>query len=947
MKCPGFTLAILIFPALSGDVLAQAESQPIDQIAAINAMTGDVADAGHACDIEATVYFCDPNSGGFFVGQGEDIIYVESTDEFLPLGTRVRLRGKIVARELYSGNLIRLDEWQKIADADDGNLVEPAESNRSSISSLPLSTWTTATIRVKSVLTERDSTTINGTIGDVDLTVKLPSSIEYSRAAELVGAKATVTGNLQKSVGEYALVSYSLFCPDGNFQVTTPPTEPIEFGPLQSIEDAWANKNAHFHLDGQVTFATEHWFFLQGESSATFIHNNEGLLLAPGDMVQVIGFHEYTDNTTKLLSKVVSRVGNAPLSDPAEYDVAKVEGVESECKRIKVRGTIDHWKFGNNPSRIYLRAKGRFFELHVWNEDPETLHLDTARVIEATGTCSVYGAVNSDFIIHVPSLADVRVVERKPLWSSMKIAVFVGAFVVSLVGVIWLLSLQRRLSSNRRDLANLNARLQLVSATVRDGVVIVNDDGFVLHQNPRAVEILKCPIEADDDFRVVQRRISRDLKDGTPEVDWEEVNDSRSETREFSVSVKLPETNEIRNLDLFTAPILDADGRYLARLWAIYDVTEKQQFLQSLAETEKQQAIGRLAGGIAHDFNNLLHVIRANLEVARLNESLPDQHRELLEVASDATDRAAELVSHLLSYSRRTRLSQQTHDINELVRRLSQMLGPTLKNRDCFSTDLADGLPPATVDDVRLEQVLLNLCLNAADAVADGGEIVVSTRLEQSDGIDEIVITVCDTGCGMSPETLAHAFEPFFTTKRGKGSGLGLAMAQGIVEQHHGRISCESEPGNGTTFRICLPVAQTEPVTPPDSGTPTTADLKGRCLLTVDDEPLVLRSVRALLESKGATVIAAGTGEEAVQILQDNDSFELVLLDWSMPGMHGREVLRHIRTEHPTLPVVICTGNADDVSWSDEDGEIGPDAILQKPFTVREIVDFLNTDVVA
>ncbi|MCA9214247.1 MAG: response regulator [Planctomycetales bacterium] len=858
----------------------------------------------------------------------------------MPPGTRVRIRGTTDANLNHTGNLIRLEELTVIeSDSTQDTMVAPVELDFDKVAA-DVASWVVAEVEVHSILTDMKSTTIRASYGDRPLSVILPPLMDPTELVRFVGARLRVTGNLQHQVVVATEPEFSIACPEGYFKVASEAESPLTYDEsVQTISEVWSGNLSYFHIGGIVTLSTSHWFFVQNETAGTFLHNRDALPLSPGDTVKIAGSIErLPGGGANLICKFVSRFGSGRMPDPLETDVSQITGANSDALRLKVRGTYDHYETSGSPDRVFLRSKGRVFEIHLWDQPLDSLQLETARIIEATGTCSVYGSTESDFIIHAPSLDDVQVVQRVSFWTPLKICVVICFSIASVVGAVYFRTLQTRLSKNRQDLADVNARLQLVSATVRDGIPIADEDGHVIHQNQRAADILGFAIETGQSIRVVQHQI------GTQDVNWDELNESRSAKGELSLHMGPTEGGSPKSLELFTAPIVDAHGRFLARLWAIYDMTEKQMMLQSLAEAEKMQAIGRVTGGVAHDFNNLLTAIKANLQVAQLSPALTDGRvHGLLASALEATDRAAELVSQLLSYSRKTPLKLQAHNINQLVKRVTHLVTPSLSDGQRISVSLADDLPPANVDDGQLEQAVLNLCLNATDAIGDGGEIVVSTYLERTTNGDDVVISVRDTGCGMDSETLEHVFEPFFTTKQ-KGSGLGLAMVQGTVEQHGGWIQCDSELGKGSEFCIYLPAEYVNAAHSPKKDSVDGArELDGRRVLVVDDELMVLRAVEALLQSKGATVHTASSGEQAIECLErDPSSVDLVLLDWSMPGMHGRDVLLQIKQAYPQLMTVVCTGNASEVKNVERDYGVAPDDILQKQFTVSQVSEALR-----
>ncbi|MCA9137993.1 MAG: response regulator [Planctomycetales bacterium] len=940
-----FVFVTLVF--LSEVVFGQTVAEPIGRIETVKEMTRAEADAKHRCELEATVYCFNPQSHSFFAGQGRDMIVVTNAGEFLPPGTLVKIRGTTGTDPHQVGNVIYLQDLERIPPAlGQGSMVAPVEVDIEKIKFGDIAGWVTAEVDVHSIVTDGKSFSLYTSLGGVSTTVTCPAHRDVSELAALVGAKLRITGNLSHQVTENAPVVYSIACPEEFLQVATKPSVALEPIPGQSVSEIWEKDVSQFRVKGQVTFVTPDWFYVQNGSDGVFLLNREHLPVSTGDIVDVFGLKEpLPSGGAFLIAKLISIVGSAPLQDVPLADVKQISAENSECIRVKVSGDYLHHETSGFPDKIFLSADGRTFEVHIWDQSIEPLDLKTAKTIEATGTCSIYGATDSEFIIHAPTLDDIRVVDRVSFWSPATVGVVTTIVIVALMGLLRLRSLHSKLRQNRDSVVNLNAQLQLVSKTVRDGILIAGKDDRIVHRNERAIEILSFPIEVGDDVREVQRQISSRLAGDSADLTWDELNHSPTETMETSLRLRTTEAEHLKVLGIFTAPIIDAQQQFLGRLWAIYDLSERQNLLDSLAEASRQTAVGRLAGGFAHDFNNLLSAIQNSLYVAKEGGLLAvDRTNEMLEIALDATDRAAELVTQLLSYSRRTLLNRHAQDINDLVVRVTHLVKPMMRNKGTLSTELTGGLPHVNVDEARLQQVILNLCLNAIDAVEEGGEITVSTRLEHRAGTDsEIVVSVRDTGCGMKHETLKYVFEPFFTTKQEKGTGLGLAMAQGIVEQHGGRITCESELGVGSEFRIYLPALKDKTAVRAQvdlqNADPTIND---RCFLLVDDEPIVLKSIQILLELQGATVFSASSGEQALELLEKHHSIDIVLLDWSMPGMHGRDVLREIKQSYPGLTTIICTGCVSDVESTEYATGMAPDGVLQKPYNHKQISDLLK-----
>jgi CheY-like chemotaxis protein len=352
----------------------------------------------------------------------------------------------------------------------------------------------------------------------------------------------------------------------------------------------------------------------------------------------------------------------------------------------------------------------------------------------------------------------------------------------------------------------------------------------------------------------------------------------------------------------------DAQGRCIRAMGTVSDVSELRGLQAELARAQKLESVGRLAGGIAHDFNNLLTGILANLSSARTRVTDPTAAESLTE-AERAVDRAAELVRGLLAYSRRAPFRPVAVDVVATVRSVVRLLRPTLEPRIQIVVDAPPSVPAAWADPGQVEQALVNLALNARDAMPQGGSLRFGLDEVVSDAGRFVRIVVDDTGVGMTSEVRARVFEPFFTTKGvEKGSGLGLAVVDGIVRQHGGWIEVESEPGKGSRFVVYLPRSP-EPIVVEAPRAPEVPKGGAERILIVDDERAIRNTARTGLQLFGYRVEVAADGLEALEALK-KERFDLVVLDLTMPGMSGREAFQRMRALVPGMPVIVSSGYA-------------------------------------
>jgi PAS domain S-box-containing protein len=401
------------------------------------------------------------------------------------------------------------------------------------------------------------------------------------------------------------------------------------------------------------------------------------------------------------------------------------------------------------------------------------------------------------------------------------------------------------------------------------------------------------------------------------------------------------------------APIHDPAGRPELVLWVSRDVTERERLAEQLRQTQKMEAVGRLAGGIAHDFNNLLTAIGGYSEVAL--ETMPSDApaRRSVEEVRRAADRAAALTRQLLAFSRKQVLQPEVLDVNDVVRELETMLGPLLGSGVTLVTSLQEGLGRTRADRGQLEQVLMNLALNARDAMSGGGRLTVETADATLDDSlpgavpgEYVRLSVIDTGTGMDAETLERAFEPFFTTKGpDRGTGLGLASVHGIVNQTGGGVWATSELGRGSRFDVYLPRVQ-EAEASVQAVPPTTPGTGSETILLVEDEEIVRELAREMLERIGYTVLVAADGAEALEVAAANEGrIDALVTDVVMPGASGPTIAAKLVARDPSLRVLFTSGYAEDAIASH--GELTPGAaFLSKPFSsaalgskLRELLD--------
>jgi len=369
---------------------------------------------------------------------------------------------------------------------------------------------------------------------------------------------------------------------------------------------------------------------------------------------------------------------------------------------------------------------------------------------------------------------------------------------------------------------------------------------------------------------------------------------------------------------------------------------EREAALAQVHEMRKVESLGQLTGGVAHDFNNLLMAVLGNLELVRKFLPSDPKIRRLIDGAIQGAERGATLTKRMLAFARRQELKPETVDVPNLVDSMVEMLRRSLGPGIQIKTDFETDLPPTRVDPNQLELALLNLALNARDAMPLGGRLTISAHRERIgagdvSGLqpgDYVCIAERDTGEGMDEVTLKRATEPFFTTKgAGRGTGLGLSMVDGLVAQSGGAMRITSQQGAGSTVELWLPVAEAEAIERPRPVAPQRVQ-ESRCcrVLVIDDDPIVLAGTAAMLEDLGHTATEVDSAEQGLKILQSDASIDLVITDHAMPGMTGTELAKRIRRKWPELPVIIATG------YAELPGELDPSVPrLSKPYRQQDL----------
>lgn len=476
--------------------------------------------------------------------------------------------------------------------------------------------------------------------------------------------------------------------------------------------------------------------------------------------------------------------------------------------------------------------------------------------------------------------------------------------------------LETHVQERTRELAEQKSFLDVMIQSVPAGIVTYNKDLRIMTWNPVAENLTGIPAS-----KICGQRLNDVVPSlsGGPMQRMREAVEGRS-SENVEQQLVIAETGKRAYYDVKHAPLRSADGAVIGGVAFMHDITARRQVEEQLRQSQKMEAIGQLTGGVAHDFNNLLMAVLGNLELLKKRTLDNAKLQKLIDGAIHGAERGAALTQRLLAFARRQDLNVEAVRLEELVLNLRELLQRSSGPQVNLKFDLPKNLPRAKVDRNQLELALLNLVVNARDAMPNGGDIRIRLKnidVSAHNGLNAgsyLVLSVEDTGTGMDEETLKQAIDPFFSTKQlGKGTGLGLSMVHGLAIQLGGRLHLSSVLGKGTTAELWLPVSDLDETASaaPQAESQTLSVAPRSTILVVDDDALIAMNAVDLLEDLGHKVIEANSGAVALQILENNLEIDLLMTDHAMPGMTGVELAKAARLLRPGLPILLATGYAE------------------------------------
>lgn len=718
-------------------------------------------------------------------------------------------------------------------------------------------------------------------------------------------------------------------------------------------------------IRGIVTFCSPgRELYVQDSSGAICVKTDQTDPVEAGDEVEVIGFRSVEETGMLLRNAEYEVVGKAKSLPISPLRASEVLNLEHRDRLVRVEGRLLNDIQSGAAPELALSDGRDFFTARL---EP----LESGRAwpawrsqtrLRITGICLLRLDESHEpraFRLLVSNPSDITVLERPPWFTTKRVfGLAVLLLLVVMAAVAWIFALRARVAQQteliRQRLeseAAVEKRLALVWESSADGMRLTDAQGSVVQVNQAYCELTGQ---------------KREELEGKPYLDAFEVENREEKLagyrERFANHIVIPRREIKGMLQSGKAVWLDITERFIDQaqgtallLSQLRDTTEarlaeeeRTRLKEELLQAQKNESIGRLAGGVAHDFNNMLQVILGNASLALEDAPKGSDLREAILEIRRSAERSAELTAQLLGFARKQAVSPRVLDFNETIGSMLKMVRRLMGESIELIWVPGASLWPVKIDPAQVHQVLMNLCVNARDAIGQTGKIQIQTSNFRTDSAftlahpdcppgDYVLLSVTDTGHGIDPKVMQHIFEPFFTTKAvGKGTGLGLAMVFGIVKQNHGAIAVGSEPGNGAAFKIYLPRSSEEPGSTSD--TVFLAPPRGTgTILLVEDEAQILQLGARILSEYGYQVLSAPTPEAALEIARQHPrEINLLITDVVMPGMNGKELRAQISTIRPKIRCLFISGFNSDVIVDDGILEQGIE-FLQKPFSASSL----------
>ncbi len=726
--------------------------------------------------------------------------------------------------------------------------------------------------------------------------------------------------------------------------------------PLTRIRDvlrfAAAEEGRRRRVLGTVSFASGRLVYVYDDSGALKVLSRRETELQVGDLVEVVGYPVPGQPRPILEDAKVRRLGAGVPPPLVELSPGLGPQLEVDGQVIRVNGWLLATARLDGALLMTLQSDGAVFHAEIAPERAGGLSaVPENSQLQLTGVYSVLLDEQNHprgFKVLLRDPADVVLLQRPPLISAgQAVLALLGLGLIVLVVLGWVYVLRNRIQrqEERFRKAFEAAPMSLHMVTVGEGRIVDANDSFLKLWGYSRDQVIG---RTEEELGLWADTGQREAL-GQTALSGARVRDHEIRLRTSG--------GQIRNV-LLSAERVELEG-VRCFLLLCHDITERLSLEEQLRQAQKMESVGRLAAGVAHDFNNLLTVIQGHAQLLLAEPELPPAMADSLRLIEQSAIRGAGFTRQLLTFSRKQVVQRCAVDLLKVIRGMGDMLRRLLGEGIWLEIKGPAQLQPIDADPAMIEQMIMNLAVNARDAMPEGGTLTISVEEVDGTALDPesaagsrrplasqgtprtcVAVSVADTGVGMPPEILPHIFDPFFTTKEvGKGTGLGLATVYGIVKQHSGRIEVESREGMGTTFRIFLPAGTPLVETAEQAGPSAVVQGQGEIILVVEDEISVRRLVAGLLKRRGFQVIEAASGPEALRVWQQNwRDIRLLLSDMVMPGgMTGLDLARNFRRERPDLPVVLTTGYSEKM-MAPEIQELERVEFLAKPFQPGELV---------
>jgi signal transduction histidine kinase len=949
-----FSQLILIAGTVLASTATMAIGQEKDTITSFEELSSymGLVDRDKLVDATTVVNFSDVANSTLFVQKGSLGCYVDITQaepaplpEFA-LGDRVRIKGLFVgSRDCVVADSITLIQHGP-----------PVKAVNLDIDRLgPKSNWSDRVSLSGTVeqFVQSDEGIVLTVRGQVQyFLVRVAHDQQFDRLSQLVGSNVTATGCLDWIADEYGVRSIPMCLLMTGADIVGDPSPQTSVAvrqlALKKLGYYASEQGQTVETVGIVSEVINRGLLLleSHDGGGVLVRSSSLHSLDVGDVVQVVGVLSLSDgHPTIVASRLRKQMASVPVP-PTHTSAKHIIASDLPLTRVSISGELTSLSSRGRMRSLNLTDEGINFTARIILNDAEfdSIDLQRASRVKVQGALLKPTVPEEAFVIYGRGVDAVTVSKAWVTFDETRVRLLAASVILCLLlgaGMIWLLRSQvRRKTQALRD---MTAQLSSAFDAVQEGLLILDRSGTVLSWNDRMARLFDLDSSIARGPELVNHLARRLAEPDKFLTMWNSLPASSQET--YGSTLK---TCDEGAYTAYSSPIFSGDDKQqvAGRLWSFEDVSERSQLEAKLVQSQKMEAVGRLAGGIAHDFNNLLMGISGNLELMRAGDA--NDQGPSLTAAEKATDRATRLVERLLSFSRQSPVRLVPMTPNSIVRSVGELASQKLSEQLHF--DLADdeSVWLVDVDELQLEQVLLNLCLNASDALVDEkGSISVRTENVVDAALGECVcISVIDSGTGMSETVTAKIFEPFFTTKDiDKGTGLGLAMSYGIVNQHNGRIDVESKVGFGSRFDIVLPrskhlksnVAKPVPEIHGPIDALDNALVANTHILIADDEEIVRDAAARMLTGAGYTVFTASNGVEVLELLSQNTHIDMLVLDLTMPTLSGRETLLRVSDRYPNLPVLLCTGHLMDSDLSMLSTRSLVD-VITKPFRARTLL---------